>query len=134
MVQPLLALLSLVLLPLAAPDAATAPGPFAALRAPSAAAIPAVAEAEAGIALTARAAATSPSAVLDDEAPRDGHGCLLPSAGATAPLVLDLRRPRLLAAAVPETPHPTAVRRRDAEVAHPLPDLHLVRLTKDRGS
>lgn len=111
MVQPLAALLAVAFSFLAAPPADA----------------PASVEAAAALPLPDRSA-------LDTATPTDDSGWLIQSAPASAPAPLDLRRPRLVAAAAPETPHPAAGDRADLDDGGELPDLHLVRLTKDRGS
>lgn len=139
MVQPLAALLAFVFLA-AAPPPAEATSPPTADRSPApATAGVAVAEAAPSLpSVPASSVAVAPAlpsgGALDSTAPTDEGGCLLHSAPVRAPSPPDLRRPRLVAAAVPETPHPAAPGRADLEEHSPLPDLHLVRSTQDRGS
>jgi hypothetical protein len=146
MVQPLAALVAFAFL-LAGPppaaatptlDAADLPAAVAAVAAePPSGALAGAASLVAPTGIAADALAerpAAPAAAIAGETPSDESGWLIQAPAPAAPPPPDLRRPRLAAAAVPEAPHPAAAPRRDADDGCPLPDLHLVRQTKDRGS
>lgn len=138
MAAPLAALASLVVL-LAGPAPADAAGAQAGgTQAPGAAAVVAAAPAFAPTAghpgNSATPAGGHDHAAFTAPTPTDETGWLLQPAPAAATPVLDLGRPRLVAAAVPEAPHPSLGRRRRADRGARLFDLHLLRMTKDRGS
>lgn len=120
MVQPLVALLGLLLL-------VSTGSPAAPPTQPSAAAV-------SGSAAALASPAAAPDGHVASPAPASDDGTMIQRAPVSSPPALDLRRPRIFADDGPEVAPAFGTRRRDAADERSLNDQHLIRLTKDRGS